>query len=531
MSETAPAPPAAPQLYTRRSSGLVREISPASAVIGSLGVLNLTIAAVTLVTLPFTFPGANMILAVLISLVPAAILGGVYVLFGVAMPRSGGDYVFNSRALHPSIGFASNFNLALWNFVFIGIYANWFSTIGLAGLFGSIGTITGDKGWDTAAADMSKHWVAFLIGAFLCIVIVLLCTRLRLALRVMKILFACSLIGILVSIIGTLLVSHASFVHDVNKLSSYNGIIHTAAKNGFTTPHSWHEFGPTLSGVALVALSTLFVMYATYTGGEVKDVRRSIPASIYGTLAVGGIVFALMAVAAAKTFGTQFVGATQAVSYTSSYPFATAPYFNFLASIAVHSTIYAFVVNAGFALMVIVGMIFSVLTMTRCVFAWAMDRLLPDPVAAVSPRTHAPNLALAVGLVASLGGLAVFTFTTFSDDVGGTTLGFLTTFLATSVAAMVFPYRRKDLYEQSPLKPRIFGLPLLSVMGVVSFIVIGAIALAYFTNNHFGANGTRDYIVFLGAWAVGLVYYFVVRFYRMRTGVPLDLAATSLPPD
>jgi len=114
---------AAPRLYTRRSSGLVREMSGTAALMGSVCIVNLPIAAVTLMLLPFAFPGASMPLSVLISLIPAAILGGVYILFGIMMPRSGGDYVFNGRALHPSVGFAANFNFVVCNLLFAGIEA------------------------------------------------------------------------------------------------------------------------------------------------------------------------------------------------------------------------------------------------------------------------------------------------------------------------------------------------------------------------------------------------------------------------
>jgi APA family basic amino acid/polyamine antiporter len=96
---------------------------------------------------------------------------------------------------------------------------------------------------------------------------------------------------------------------------------------------------------------------------------------------------------------------------------------------------------------------------------------------------------------------------------------------------VVFPYRRKELYEKSPVKPTVFGVPLLSVLGVASIIAIGAIAYAYMTNETYGSNTTRAYGVFLGAWIVGFLYYGIVRVIRKRQGVDLSLSATTLPPD
>jgi len=534
MEQSAAAVPqeaTAPRLYTRKSSGLVREISASAALMGSICIINLPIAAVTLMLLPFAFPGASMVLSVLLSLIPAAILGGVYVLFGIMMPRSGGDYVFNGRALHPAIGFAANFNFVVWNLLFAGIEGSWISTVGLSGLFASVGSLTGNHWWTNAATNISKHGVAFGIGAVVLIVVAVLLTNTSRALKVMKVSFSIGITGVLITVVWTLFISHGTFVHNINHVASYSGIIHSAKQAGFVEPSSWHSFSPTISGVALVSLVTLFVMFATYTGGEVKNVRRSIPISIYGSLAIGGFVFALMAFAAVHSMGSQFVASTQALNGSAAYPFASEPTFNLIASLGSGSTVFAFIINIGFIFLMLANMIFTQMAMTRCIFAWSMDRVTPDKVSQVSPRTHAPNWAIGIGTSGALIGLAVFIYTTFSKFLGGTTLGFLFTFLVTSIAAVVFPFRRKDLYAKSPIKPTVFGFPLLSLLGILSIISVGGIAYAYFTNSTYGSNTTRAYSVFLGAWIVGFIYYGVVRTIRKRQGVDLALAAATLPPD
>ena len=51
------------------------------------------------------------------------------------MPRTGGDYVFNSRSLHPSIGFAGNFSYCVWLAVIYGVYTTYLAAYGF-GAFG-----------------------------------------------------------------------------------------------------------------------------------------------------------------------------------------------------------------------------------------------------------------------------------------------------------------------------------------------------------------------------------------------------------
>ena len=372
-------PQDAARLYTRKSSGLVREISGSAALMGSLCILNLPIAAVTLMTLPFAFPGASMPLSVLISLIPAVILGGVYILFGIMMPRSGGDYVFNGRALHPAVGFAANFNFVIWNLLFAGIEGSWIFTNGFSALFGSIGALTGNNWWNTAAENVGQDWVAMVGGGLALVFVAYMLTNTVRALRIMKITFSIGISFLVITLIWSFFISHGTFVDNINHVASYNGIVNGASQEGFQQPSSWHGFSPTLSGVALVSLVTLFVMFATYTGGEVKNVRRSIPISIYGALPSAAI-FTLMAWVAVRSWTPDFVAATQAVSGTEHYPFAAAPTFNVIASIGSGSTVFAVIINSGIILLAIANMIFTQMAMTRCIFAWSMDRVTPDRV-------------------------------------------------------------------------------------------------------------------------------------------------------
>jgi amino acid transporter len=120
---------------------LVREISIGDALIGNLLIFNLVIASMTLLIIPYTFPGSNLPPSVGVMFPLALCPALVYVLLAIAMPRSGGDYVYVSRSINPALGFAANFTIIAWNMLWIGVYCNWVSTIGLSGMFSTLGTL------------------------------------------------------------------------------------------------------------------------------------------------------------------------------------------------------------------------------------------------------------------------------------------------------------------------------------------------------------------------------------------------------
>jgi amino acid transporter len=523
-----------PKMYVRRSSGLVREISGGNALIGSLVCFNFAIAAITLVSLPWLFPGTNLPVAVLLSLIPAAFLGGVYVLFGIAMPRSGGDYVFISRTLHPSIGLAANMSATAWNLIILGVYANWVATVGLSGMFASIGLSTGNHTLTSWAASLSGHGWAFAVGTVVILVIGGVLLNLRGALRIQKILFYAGMVGILVALAVLALTSHATFVKHFNHYASYAGFMHAAAHAGYAHPAGgWGDLKQTILSVAFLCLSTLFVMYAVYTGGEVRDVRKSIPFAIFGTVIVGGFVFLLMALVAVHTWGSNFLSAAWTLNGSAGYPFASAPYFNFLASIANSNTVLVIVMNLAFVCILMASMIFTAIAATRCLFAWSFDRLLPEKVAAVNDRTHSPVNATLIAVIVAEVALYFYTYHGGISFIGGATMGWISAFATTCLAAVAFPWLRRDMFSSSPepVRRTVLGVPVIALCGAPAFAMLAVMIYAFLSNKVFGANSGTDLFFFLGFWVLGFVLFWVMRAIRIRQGVPFDVAMATLPPD
>lgn len=521
--------------FVRRSSGLVREVSAGNAWVGNMLIANLIIGAVTLLIVPYSFPGANIEGAILLSAIPAVFLATVYVLFGIAMPRSGGDYVYISRTLHPALGFAANFSFFGWNCIWIGVYSNWSITIGLKGAFASLAIATGSHGWTDAANWVGKSGITFLLASVILLGFGAICASgLRAALRTQKVLFSIALIGLAVCVFTVLFTSRAGFAHGLaQQHTSVNSVVDAAKAAGFKPPHSWVELGPTILAVGLVSLLTLFVMYSAYYAGELKEVKRSVPISMYGALAAVVAIFLLMAAAATSTWGHQFIASINTVynDAPNKYPLSSSPDYNYLAAVGNKSLLLTGLTGIGFVIMPAASVIANFVVNSRCVFAWAFDRLLPQKAASVSPRTHSPVVAIAIVAALAEISLVVYTFKGSILFLGGTTMGYISTFATTAIAAIVFPYARKALYEESPVKPKLFGVPLITIAGAGTLIMFAVMIYGFLTNSVFGANDAKGLAFFVGLWVVGLALFLVARGVRSRQGVPMDVALRELPPE
>src|SRR6476620_9853374 len=86
--------------FTRKASGLVRDFSQLDAWIYNVLALNLVILiSFAYVSVSVTFPHASLWLAVVVTGIFCTFEAIVYAFFMSIMPRSGGDYVFQSRIL------------------------------------------------------------------------------------------------------------------------------------------------------------------------------------------------------------------------------------------------------------------------------------------------------------------------------------------------------------------------------------------------------------------------------------------------
>jgi len=129
MATEASAPP---EVFARKATGLRREASALDIFIYNTNNQNVGIGVTFMVLLiPALYVGGSMVTATILAGILALPMAGVYAYFAAAMPRSGGDYIYISRTLHPFLGFLSSWNWVIWLVTYTGIPAAYLAQYGL----------------------------------------------------------------------------------------------------------------------------------------------------------------------------------------------------------------------------------------------------------------------------------------------------------------------------------------------------------------------------------------------------------------
>jgi hypothetical protein len=121
----------------------------------------------------------------------------------------------------------------------------------------------------------------------------------------------------------------------------------------------------------------------------------------------------------------------------------------------------------------------------------------------------------------------VFSFQTFILDAA---LVIAVTFLGTVVAAAVLPWRRKDIYANSPIAGyKIGGVPALTLAAIVTGAFLLFTLWEWLSNSIYGVNN-RTSLVFMGAMYVLAVVIYVAAFYvRRNQGIDLNKIHEAIP--
>jgi amino acid transporter len=515
------------EVYVRKASGLVRNISAWDAMIFNIMVMAPMAILVYGVWASVIYPGVDLpttaILAVLISI----IIGLFYAIFSVAMPRSGGDYVWVSRILHPSIGFMINFFLFTVVLSVAGAYIPWFTEWALA-------SILEVNGYTEAAALVSTTWFSFIFATIFYIICAIIISRGAKAMAAaLWVLFGLVFIGLIVYAGVLLSVGTGHFAANFNTLSgmNYDAVIKAAVEAGHPGKFL---MGATLLGLTFTYINFLGFNCSIYLSGEIKEVHKAQFIAIVGAIILFGFIDWLAYWASYVGMGGEFLGA---LSYlyaigAPEYTLPFDPFFIFMFRYATNPAIYTFVMICWSAM--VLGAILTYIALSvRLVFAWSFDRVVPTALSKVDMRYNSPYTALIFVTIVAIILQAVWLWTPLLSYFAYIVFGWMIMQIITSIAAIVFPYVRKDIYEKSPaiVRAKIGPVPWLTILAILSIILSIWLGYASMSPAMIGTIDPSILSFTFGLFILGLVIYFVSSLYHRRVGIPLELSFKEIPPE
>ena len=547
MAQAAPAQETS--LFLRKATGLVRAWSVFDAFIYALFSINLITLGLYSFSQMYYFSGGVMW---------GLILSAVFIIFEVVvyaaliavMPRAGGDYVWQSRILGGGIGFVlavTGWWFILW--LWVPLYSDMLRQLFFTPLLGIVG-----------AKDAALWFAQTPEGLFTSAVVVCAVVTVYIAVgmkwysRIQKYCFWIGMAALAVVFAILLFGNHETFRAALEQQGGvlfgasanvYDGTVAAGQAAGAAAP----LFGGTLGAIFLtipyLVFFNLWPNWGATLYGEVRgaaDFKR-IFSGMAWALGITSVLVIILFVLIDKTITWSFYmnanGAwwNYAWGYTAEQPpFPVWPYPVLLAVFMIPSRIIQFLVVLAMSAWWFgwSGTVF--LSSTRVIFAAAFDRLLPERVADVEPNTRTPIVALLLMVVPSLIVSAlfawnVFNFKTLTLD---STLVIAVTYLGSTIAAILLPYLKKDLYNASPIaKYKVLGVPLITVAGVIfgGFLVFLLYEWIIDPNKLYGIGLTNvsSLIFMLVMYGLALAIYLGFRFYRRREGIDIDKVYKEIP--
>ena len=275
------------RVFLREATGLVREAGAVDLL--TLASLNISwgLSAMWLILWgPYYGPGGDLALAVVITTALMFFGSLAWAFLASIMPRSGGDFIFNSRALHPLLGFLSSFGWVCVNFLWCGILGAYVADPALSLMFSTLG-------YDAAAQFVSSSWGIFIVTTIVIMgEALILMFGLKPMLRFQLVMFAFGILMFLLvwALMGS--VTHEQFVAAWNVVSArygsgdYQTIIDSATayvKESYGTVVA-PSFASTMAILPVAFWGLGYPYLASYLAGETKKVHRSVLIGIPGAL-------------------------------------------------------------------------------------------------------------------------------------------------------------------------------------------------------------------------------------------------------
>lgn len=522
-------------LFIRKSSGLTRQISARDALVYAAMNPGLLFSMVYIIWTPYLYPGANMPLAVLavLQMLP---ISGLYWFFSVAMPRSGGEYIYVSRVLHPCLGLVVSFVISFTALSWLGIQQDWWMKWALSDCFKTLGLLYHNAALTSIGNFFTLAWVRTILGTISLIFIGFLFMKgAKTMMKLSYVTIACCVLG-LVAFAVAASHGHQEFVNNWNAFSSlkYDDVLKEAAKGGYQVKFT---FAATLmGGSTYVMLNTLGSTFSANMAGEIRGVQKSQLLSLFGALAIQMCLWFSFYQMAYTDWGSHWTNALMYLfgSGSKSYPLWGEPFATVMVAFMSASPVLVVLVAIGFFMGTFGSAAGLGFGPTRNLFAWSFDRILPEKFSEVNRKWRSPLwivwICVAAGWIFMMMDIWQPTWTA---DIGYTITAWFAAWIFFGIAGIVFPFRRKEMFENAPplVKSRLFGIPVISILGALTTLV-STFVVCYMLIPYF--NGTMPvsvWVMTISFFVIPIVIYFVSKTVHAKNGISLDKQFREIPPE
>lgn len=535
-------------LFVRKATGLVRSWSIFDAFIYATFSINLVTLGLYIFSQMYYLQG---------GLIPTLLISAGFIFFETVvyagliavMPRSGGDYVWQSRILGGGVGFVlavTGWWFILW--LWVPLYSDMLRHLVLVPLLVLLGAR------DTAFWFQSSLGL-FLTSVILCAVVTFFISLgMKKYARIQKYCFIGGMITLAV-VFGLLLWGtpqdfQNGLVREAPALLGtstdvYSATLTAGEAAGAAAPLFGGGFGNILLAIPFIVFFNLWPNWGSTLYGEVRgatDFKRNLW-GMAGALLVTTVLAVVFLLLLNKTLTWDFYmkanGAwwNYAWGYTDQTPpLPIWPYPALLAAFLTPNRALQIFIVAGMSLWWFgwVGTIF--LSSTRVIFAASFDRLLPEKVSEVDPKTRTPIYALLLMVVPSLIVSALFAWNVFGFQslTLDSTLVIAITYLGSTIAAILLPYTKPDLYNASPIaRFKLFGVPLITVAGVIFGGFLFYLLYAWLIDPNklynIGLGNTNSIVFMLVLYGLALGIYLGFKHYRKREGIDIEKVHQEIP--
>jgi APA family basic amino acid/polyamine antiporter len=530
--------------FFRNATGLVRGVSPRSAfVFQFLGSHPAYPLAYGLFFAFALFPGGNFLVAGLLTIPIALAFAYSFGLLTTILPRTGGDYLFVSRLISPTIGMVSSFCMMCAQLLSLAFFGSAVATLGVAPGLTVIGVVSRSSSLVNAGATVaSSHTWQFVIGSVLFILgAAILVGGWRWTIRAQNTILVLLTISFVICVIGAIFTSQTGFMNDFNGFArpfthlrdSYGATISAANKAGVNT-HPAFSFGNTIPLIGIFASFGIYSWFAAYAGGELRRVRATTQAhmmALAGTVAI--VLVSVFAVLFIHTFGKPFLIAANS---SSGFPHGiafSATYISLMSAVFASTPITVIVVV--FFLLYFLAPVYAIdITVTRTIFAYSFDGLLPRNVSSVQETTSTPWWAIGITWV-----LTEITFLislhlgNFFHILVYATLIQLLSMGLVGLCAAIIPWRKPELYRAGATQKRFLGVPVVTVAGVSALASVVILYVLYFHwPVQFGLVNHTSFLYWAaGTIVAGVLFYNLAKYIQRGRGTRVELAYAEIPPE